>query len=160
PATRRSVSIADGGSAVPMVRHHRCDATDAGRPSRSGGTRANRPPRANARFRPRTRRSVEQPTSWRFRVDFRRTAEPPMNGRRRRGVALLGALALLTVAGIVVAALVASSLTAQRASRLGRSGETAMASAEYVASSILAGASTYQLARLPLGAARRFDVVV
>jgi hypothetical protein len=83
-----------------------------------------------------------------------------MNRRRRRGVALVGALALLTVSGIVIAALVASSLTAQRAVRLGRSGESAMASAEYAVSSVLAGASTYQLAKLPLGAAKRFDVAV
>ena len=83
-----------------------------------------------------------------------------MSGRRRNGVALVGALALLTVSGIVVAAIVASSLTAQRAMRLGRSGETAMASAEYAVSSVLAEASTYQLARLPLGVAKRFDVAV
>jgi hypothetical protein len=83
-----------------------------------------------------------------------------MNRRCRHGVALVGALALLTVSGIVVAAMVALSLTAQRAMRLGRSGETAMASAEYAVSSVLAGASTYQLARLPLGVATRFDVAV
>ena len=83
-----------------------------------------------------------------------------MNGRRRRGVALVAALALLTVSGIVIAALVASSLNTQRALRLGRSGETAIASAEYAVSSILADASTLQLAKLTLGVARRFDVPV
>ena len=59
--------------------------------------------------------------------------------------------------GIVVAALVASSVTAQRghAPRRGR-GAAALASAEYAASSILAGASTYQLAR----AAPRRDAAV
>jgi hypothetical protein len=71
--------------------------------------------------------------------------------RGRRGIALVGALALLTVSGIVVAALVASSITAQRSMRLGGSDAAALASAEYAASSILAGASTYQLAWLPLG---------
>jgi hypothetical protein len=83
-----------------------------------------------------------------------------VNAGRRCGVALIGALALLTVSGIVIAALVASSLTAQRAIGLGRSGETAMASAEYGVSTILAGASTYQLAKLQLGVAKRFDVPV
>ena len=80
--------------------------------------------------------------------------------RGRRGVALVGALALLTVSGIVVAALVASSITAQRSTRLVGSDAAALASAEYAASSILAGASAYQLARLPLGVTRRFDVAV
>jgi hypothetical protein len=80
--------------------------------------------------------------------------------RGRRGIALVGALALLTVSGIVVAALVASSITAQRSMRLGGSDAAALASAEYAASSILAGASTYQLARLPLGVTQRFDVAV
>jgi hypothetical protein len=103
---------------------------------------------------------VEQRTSRGFRVDFGRSAESAVNRRRRNGVALVGALALLTMSGIVVAALVASSLTAQRAMRLGRSGETATASAEYAVSSVLAGASTYQLATLPLGVPKRFEVVV
>jgi hypothetical protein len=83
-----------------------------------------------------------------------------MNRPRRRGVALVGALAFLTVSGIVIAALVASSLTAERAMRLGRSGEMAIVSAEYAASSILADASALQLAKLSLGVARRFDVAV
>lgn len=78
----------------------------------------------------------------------------------RSGIALVGALALLTVSGIVVAALVASSIAAQRSMRLGGSGAAALASAEYAASSILAGASTYQLARLPLGVTQRYDVAV
>ncbi|HEY2162666.1 MAG TPA: hypothetical protein VGH04_01690, partial [Gemmatimonadaceae bacterium] len=84
-----------------------------------------------------------------------------MSGRRgRRGIALVGALALLTVSGIVVAALVAASITAQRSMRLVGSDAAALAGAEYGASSILAGASTYQLARLPLGVTQRFDVAV
>jgi hypothetical protein len=78
----------------------------------------------------------------------------------RSGIALVGALALLTVSGIVVAALVASSITAQRSMRLGGSDAAALASAEYAASSILAGASTYQLARQPLGVTQRYDVAV
>jgi len=80
--------------------------------------------------------------------------------RSRRGIALVAALTLLTLSGIVVAALVASSVTAQRAMRLGRSGATALASAEYALSTVLADPSTYQLATLPLGAARRLDIVV
>jgi len=84
-----------------------------------------------------------------------------MSDRRgRRGIALVGALALLTVSGIVVAALVASSVAAQRSMRLGGSDAAALASAEYAASSILAGASTYQLARLPLGVTQRFGIEV
>jgi hypothetical protein len=84
-----------------------------------------------------------------------------MSGPRpRRGIALVGALALLTVSGIVIAALVASSLTAERSMRLGRSDATALAGAEYGASSILGDASTYQLAKLPLGVTKRFDVAV
>ena len=80
--------------------------------------------------------------------------------RGRRGIALVGALALLTISGVVVAALVASSIAAQRSTRLGGSDAAALASAEYAASSILAGASTYQLARLPLGVTQRFAVTV
>jgi len=80
--------------------------------------------------------------------------------RGRRGIALVGALALLTISGIVVAALVASSITAQRSTRLGGSDAAALASAEYAASSILARASTYGLAGLPLGVTQRFDVAV
>ena len=76
--------------------------------------------------------------------------------RGRRGVALVGALALLTVSGIVVAALVASSITAQRSTRLVGSDAAALASAEYAASSILAGALAYQLR----AAAARCDAAV
>jgi hypothetical protein len=80
--------------------------------------------------------------------------------RCRRGVALVAALALLTLSGIVVAALVASSITAQRAMRLGRSGATALASADFAVSTVLGDPAGYALATLPLGVVSQFDVVV
>jgi hypothetical protein len=83
-----------------------------------------------------------------------------MRVRGRRGMALVAALTLITLLGVVVAALVASSVTAQRAIRLGQSGATALASAEYGASSIIADPAGYQLASLPLGVTRRFVIGV
>ena len=78
----------------------------------------------------------------------------------RRGIALVAALTLVTLSGIVVAALVASSVASQRAIRLGRSGATALSNAEYGVSTILAAPAAYQLATLPLGAPQHFDVLV
>ncbi len=149
------------GPALSLVRFHRCGAGVAGGAARPRRPRANRPPRSNPWCGPRARLGFERRTARGLGVDLRRGAESAMIRRRgRRGVALVGALALLTISGIVVAALVASSITAQRSTRLVGSDAAALASAEYAASSILAGASAYQLARLPLGVARRFDVMV
>jgi hypothetical protein len=78
----------------------------------------------------------------------------------RRGIALIAALTLMTLLGIVVAALVASSISAQRATRLGQSDATALFSAEYAVATVLGDQSTYPLATLPLGQPRRFVISV
>jgi hypothetical protein len=80
--------------------------------------------------------------------------------RRRRGVALVAALTLVTLLGIVSAALVAISVSATRAVRLGQGNAATFASADYAASTILGDATTYQLATLPLGVTVHEEVVV
>jgi hypothetical protein len=78
----------------------------------------------------------------------------------RQGIALVAALTLVVLSGLVIAALVASSVTAQRSMRLGRTGATALASAEYAMSTVLGAPVAYQLATLPLGVPAKFGVLV
>lgn len=80
--------------------------------------------------------------------------------RPRSGMALVAALTLITLLGITVAALVASSVSSQRAIRLGQGGATALASSDYAVWSILGDARSLQLAALPLGVTQRFTVAV
>ncbi len=75
-------------------------------------------------------------------------------------MALVAALTLVTLIGIIAAALVATSVSAQRGVRLGQSGATALASADFALSTILGDPVAYQLSSLPLGVPRRFDVPV
>jgi hypothetical protein len=80
--------------------------------------------------------------------------------RRRAGIALVAALTLVTLLGIGVASLVAVSVSATRAVRLGQGGATTLASAEYGASTVLGDPQTYQLASLPLGVTQHVVVSV
>lgn len=75
----------------------------------------------------------------------------------RRGVALVAALVFLTLLGTISAALVASSIGAQRATRLGFSAASTLAAAEAAVNTVLADPSGYQLATLPLGQTRYAD---
>lgn len=75
-------------------------------------------------------------------------------------MALVAALTLITLLGIGVAALVASSVSSQRAIRLGQSGATALASADYAVWSVLGDAQALHLASIPLGVVQRFGVAV
>ena len=78
----------------------------------------------------------------------------------RRGVALVAALTLLTVLGIVVAATVAISVTSQRGVHAGQSGATALAAAEFAVETVLGDPSRYSLSALALGQPARVTVPV
>ena len=78
----------------------------------------------------------------------------------RRGIALVAALALMTLLGFLIAGAFAASMSSERASRLGFTDARLTTSADYAVATILGNPSTYGLADLPLGVARSYDVTV
>ncbi len=80
--------------------------------------------------------------------------------RSRSGIALVAALTLVTLLGVFVAALVATSVASQRAVRAGQSSASTLARADFALATVLGDPATYALASLPLGVTRQFDVGV
>lgn len=78
----------------------------------------------------------------------------------RRGIALLSALSLLALLGLLVAGAVASASIAQRASRLALMDGPLAADADYALAAVLANSASYHLEDLPLGAASTLDVAL
>ncbi len=76
----------------------------------------------------------------------------------RHGIALLSALSLLTLLGLLIAGAVASVTVAHRATRVALLDGSLSADADYALMSVLGESATYGLADLPLGQARTFDV--
>lgn len=71
--------------------------------------------------------------------------------RRRRGVALVAALSLMTLLGLVIVGSIATTTIAERASRASLIDAPLNASAELAAASILADPTAYGLADLQIG---------
>lgn len=83
-----------------------------------------------------------------------------MRLRARRGIALVAALGLMTLLGLMIAGAFAASQLGERSTRLTQSDALLSASADYAITTILGDAQIYRLADLPLGQARSFDVDV
>src|SRR5215208_5858250 len=83
-----------------------------------------------------------------------------MHGDQRRGIALVIALALLTLLGLLIAGAFASSTLGERSSRLTQSDAQLAASGDYAINTVLGDPRSYGLADLPFGEARTFDVSI
>jgi len=83
-----------------------------------------------------------------------------MRLRARTGIALVAALGLMTLLGLMVAGAFAASLIGERASRLTQSDATLNAAVDYAITTVLGDPSGRGLADLPLGQARSFVVPV
>lgn len=79
---------------------------------------------------------------------------------RRQGIALLAALAVMTLVALLVVGSVATTTLAQRSSRLAHSDALLTAAADYALNSVLGDPTAYGLADLPFGSARVFSVAV
>ena len=77
---------------------------------------------------------------------------------RRRGVALVAALGLMALLGILIVGALASSIAARRATWLSQSDAVLSASADDALGGALEQWQEFLLADLPLGAARTFEV--
>jgi hypothetical protein len=80
--------------------------------------------------------------------------------RRRNGIALLAALAVMTLIALLVVGALASSTLAQRASRLSHTDALLTAASDYALNSVLADPRGYGLADLPFGESRSFDIPI
>jgi hypothetical protein len=78
----------------------------------------------------------------------------------RRGIALVAALGLMMLLGLMIAGAFAASQLGERSARLTQSDAVLGASADYAVTTILGDAQNRGLADLPLGQARSFDVVI
>ncbi|MEP6494115.1 MAG: hypothetical protein ABJF01_15635 [bacterium] len=78
--------------------------------------------------------------------------------RTRGGIALFAALALMALIGLLVAGAVASSVAAQRSSRLTVTDAMLTAAADYALGTVLADPAEFRLADLALGQAVALDV--
>jgi hypothetical protein len=78
----------------------------------------------------------------------------------RRGIALLSALSLLALLGLLLAGALALTTIGQRAARASVSDGPLLGAADYAAGEILADPTRFALADLALGAPTRFDVPV
>jgi len=76
----------------------------------------------------------------------------PRINRRRRGVALVAALSLMTLLGLLIVGAVATTTIAERASRASLIDGPLGAAAELAAAAVLADPTTYGLADLQIGA--------
>lgn len=79
---------------------------------------------------------------------------------RRSGVAMVAALTVLALLGVVVAATVATAVTSQRTIRAGQGAATALAAAEFAVATVLDDPSRYSLSTLVLGQPTHFAVSV
>jgi hypothetical protein len=80
--------------------------------------------------------------------------------RQRRGIALIAALALMTLLAILVVGGVASSTLAQRASNLSHTDALLTAAADFAITTVLAEPDRFGLAQLPLGQPSPVDVAI
>lgn len=78
--------------------------------------------------------------------------------QRRRGIALVAALALMTVLGLLVVGAVGSVVAAQRSTELARVDAALDAAADYALGTVLADPRGYGLAELALGRARSYSI--
>lgn len=78
----------------------------------------------------------------------------------RSGIALVAALGVMTLLGLMIAGAFAASFLGERSARLAQSDALLDASADYAVTTVLADARGYGLADLSLGQARSFDVTV
>jgi hypothetical protein len=78
----------------------------------------------------------------------------------RRGIALVAALGLMTLLGLMIAGAFAASQLGERSARLTQSDAALGASADYAITTILGDAQNRGLADFPLGQARSFDVAI
>ncbi|HWH53363.1 MAG TPA: hypothetical protein VN651_17580 [Gemmatimonadaceae bacterium] len=76
----------------------------------------------------------------------------------RRGMALIAALALMTVLGLLIVGAVGSVVVAQRSAELARIDATLDAAADYAIGTVLADPRGYGLADLALGRARSYSI--
>ena len=76
----------------------------------------------------------------------------------RRGIALIAALALMTVLGLLVVGAVGSVVAAQRSTELARADAMLDAAADYALGTLLADPRGYGLADLALGRARSYSI--
>ena len=83
-----------------------------------------------------------------------------MRLRARNGIALVAALGLMTLLGLMVAGAFAASLLGERSSRLAQSDAVLGAAADYAINTVLGDPRGHGLADLPFGQARSFDVAV
>jgi len=83
-----------------------------------------------------------------------------MKLRARRGIALVAALGLMMLLGLMIAGAFAASQLGEQSARLTQSDAILGASADYAITTILGDAQTLHLADLPLGQARSFDVAI
>jgi hypothetical protein len=80
--------------------------------------------------------------------------------RPRRGIALVAALGLMTLLGLMVAGAFAASMLGERSSRLTQSDALLSMSADYAITTILGDPRGYGLADLPLGQPQTFGVTM
>jgi hypothetical protein len=78
--------------------------------------------------------------------------------RARPGIALVAALGLMTLIGLMIAGAFAASMLGEQSSRLTKSDAMLATSADYAVATILGDPRGYGLADLPLGQPRSFDV--
>jgi hypothetical protein len=78
--------------------------------------------------------------------------------RARRGIALVAALSIMTLIGLMIAGAFAAALLGEKSSRLAQSDALLSSGADYAITTVLADAPRYGLAELPLGVPRSFDV--
>jgi hypothetical protein len=78
--------------------------------------------------------------------------------RCRRGIALIAALALMTLLGLLVVGAVGSVVASQRSTELARVDATLDAAADYALGTVLADPRGYALADLPLGRAHSYSI--
>jgi hypothetical protein len=76
----------------------------------------------------------------------------------RRGIALIAALALMTVLGLLIVGAVGSVVAAQRSAELARVDATLDAAADYALGTVLADPRGYGLADLALGRAQSYSI--
>jgi hypothetical protein len=83
-----------------------------------------------------------------------------MRLRARNGIALVAALGLMTLLGLMAAGAFAASFLGERSSRLAQSDAVLGAAADYAITTVLGDPRGNRLADLPFGQPRSFDVAV
>src|SRR5437868_15175784 len=78
--------------------------------------------------------------------------------RARRGIAVVAALGLMALIGLMIAGAFAAASLGDKSSRLAQSDALLTTSADYAITTVLRDARGYGLSDLPLGQPRSFDV--